>query len=87
MKWITPVAVGLIVYALPQPDGIKSGGWAVLAIFTGTVLGLIVQPLPLPLGGRIGRPHGHHDHRHVETGLCARRWVERTTLSCDQRSR
>jgi len=47
LKWIIPVAAGLIVYLLPQPDGIKPGGWAVLAIFVGTVLGLILQPLPL----------------------------------------
>ncbi|WP_280909037.1 anion permease [Streptomyces sp. SAI-090] len=46
LKWIVPVAAGPAVYLLPQPDGIKSGGWAVPAVFTGTVLGLILQPLP-----------------------------------------
>jgi hypothetical protein len=30
--------VGPIVYVLPQPDGIKSGGRAVLAVVTGAVL-------------------------------------------------
>ncbi|CAM5569320.1 DASS family sodium-coupled anion symporter [Streptomyces aurantiogriseus] len=53
-KWIAPVAVGLIVYLLPQPDGIKQGGWAVLAIFTATVLGLILQPLPLGAVALVG---------------------------------
>ncbi|MEU0217042.1 anion permease [Streptomyces sp. NPDC006265] len=43
-KWMAPGAVGLIVYPLPQPDGIKPDGWAVLSIFTATVLGLILQP-------------------------------------------
>ncbi|MFE2064342.1 DASS family sodium-coupled anion symporter [Streptomyces sp. NPDC059467] len=53
-KWIVPIVVGLTVYLLPQPDGIKSGGWAVLAIFTGTVLGLILQPLPLGAVALVG---------------------------------
>jgi DASS family divalent anion:Na+ symporter len=54
LKWIIPVVAGLTVHLLPQPDGIKSGGWAVLAIFVGTVLGLILQPLPLGAVALIG---------------------------------
>ncbi|MGH1553893.1 anion permease [Streptomyces sp. L7] len=52
LKWIVPVLAGLVVHLLPQPDGIKSGGWAVLAVFTATVLGLI---LAAAAAGR-GRP-------------------------------
>ncbi|WP_405539776.1 anion permease [Streptomyces sp. NBC_00075] len=54
LKWLAPVTAGLIVWLLPQPDGIRSGGWAVLAIFTATVLGLILQPLPLGAVALVG---------------------------------
>jgi DASS family divalent anion:Na+ symporter len=54
LKWVIPVVAGLTVYLLPQPDGVKSGGWAVLAVFTGTVLGLILQPLPLGAVALVG---------------------------------
>jgi hypothetical protein len=29
-----------------EPSGVKPHGWAVLAVFLGTVVGLILQPLP-----------------------------------------
>lgn len=54
LRWAVPIVVGMIIYLLPQPDGIKPGGWAVLAIFVGTVLGLILQPLPLGAVALIG---------------------------------
>jgi DASS family divalent anion:Na+ symporter len=54
LRWAVPVAVGLVIYLLPQPDGVKPGGWAMLAIFVATVLGLIAQPLPLGAVALIG---------------------------------
>lgn len=54
LKWIVPVLAGVVVFLLPQPEGIKSGGWAVLAVFTATVLGLILQPLPLGAVALVG---------------------------------
>ncbi|MFC4056678.1 DASS family sodium-coupled anion symporter [Planomonospora corallina] len=47
MRWAVPVLAGLALYLLPQPEGVKPGGWAVLAVFVATVLGLILQPMPL----------------------------------------
>ncbi|TXG90856.1 anion permease [Rhodococcus rhodnii] len=41
-----PVLVALIVFFLPTPDGVQDGGMHMLAIFVGTILGLILQPLP-----------------------------------------
>ncbi|MFB9896228.1 DASS family sodium-coupled anion symporter [Planobispora takensis] len=46
-RWAIPVLVGVVIYLLPQPEGVKPGGWAVLAVFAATVLGLILQPMPL----------------------------------------
>lgn len=54
MKWVIPIAAGTIVFLIPRPDEVKPAGWAVLAIFTATVLGLILQPLPLAAVALIG---------------------------------
>ena len=54
LRWIVPIAAGLLIYLLPRPDEVKSAGWAMLAIFVATVLGLILQPLPLGAVALIG---------------------------------
>jgi DASS family divalent anion:Na+ symporter len=54
LRWIVPVAFGVAVYLLPQPANVKSGGWAMLAMFAATVLGLILQPLPLGAVALVG---------------------------------
>lgn len=46
-RWATPIATGLALYLLPRPAAVEPGGWAVLAVFVATVLGLIAQPMPL----------------------------------------
>lgn len=40
------LAVTLTIYFLPTPDGVDERGMPMLAIFVGTILGLILQPLP-----------------------------------------
>jgi len=37
----------VIVFLLPRPDGVDPRGWRLLAIFVATILGLILQPLPM----------------------------------------
>ncbi len=41
-----PVLVAVVVYFLPVPDGVEPTGMRMLGIFLGTILGLILQPLP-----------------------------------------
>ncbi len=41
------VAVGLVVWALPQPAGIDPRAWRLLAIFVATVVGIVAKPLPM----------------------------------------
>lgn len=54
VKALLPIAATAAIWVIPPPDGIKPHGWAVLAIFVGTVLGLILQPLPLGAVALIG---------------------------------
>jgi DASS family divalent anion:Na+ symporter len=41
------IAVGLIIWFLPVPTGLKPQAWHLFAIFVGTILGFILQPLPI----------------------------------------
>ena len=40
------VIVTLVIYFLPVPDGVDPRGMHMAGIFVGTILGLILQPLP-----------------------------------------
>jgi DASS family divalent anion:Na+ symporter len=44
---IVPVLVGLLLWFMPPPTGVKPAGWHLLAIFFAVILGLILQPLPM----------------------------------------
>jgi DASS family divalent anion:Na+ symporter len=41
------VATALAVWAVPAPAGVSEGTWRLFAIFVATVVGLVVQPLPM----------------------------------------
>ena len=47
MSWIIPILVGLIIWFVPVPEGLKPQAWHLFAIFAGTILGFILQPLPI----------------------------------------
>ena len=42
-----PVAVGLVIWFLPAPDGVQPDAWHLLAIFVATIVGVIAKPLPM----------------------------------------
>ncbi|MDQ8166011.1 MAG: DASS family sodium-coupled anion symporter [Gemmatimonadota bacterium] len=46
IRWGIVVASVLIILALPVPEGITTESWRLLAIFTGTIVGSIVRPVP-----------------------------------------
>lgn len=48
------VAVTLAIFFIPPPDGVDPRGMHMLGIFVGTILGLILQPLPTPTVALIG---------------------------------
>ena len=41
------IAVGLVIWFLPVPAGLKLPAWHLFAIFVATILGFILQPLPI----------------------------------------
>jgi L-tartrate/succinate antiporter len=53
-KAILPVAVIVIFWFLPAPQGLSIEAWHFLAIFFGVVVGLIVEPVPAALIGFSG---------------------------------
>ena len=44
-KWLITLGVGLLVAVLPRPEGVNREAWTLLAIFSSTIVGSIVQPL------------------------------------------
>ena len=44
---IIVVAVGVVLWFMPVPSGLTASAWRLFAVFAATVLGLILQPLPL----------------------------------------
>lgn len=47
LSWLIPIVVGLIIWFSPTPEGLKPQAWHLFAIFAGTILGFILQPLPI----------------------------------------
>jgi DASS family divalent anion:Na+ symporter len=45
-KWAIVVASALAIMAIPAPSGITPESWRLLAIFTATIVGSIVRPVP-----------------------------------------
>ena len=41
------VAIGVILWFLPVPTGLKPQAWHLLSIFVATIIGFILQPLPI----------------------------------------
>jgi divalent anion:Na+ symporter, DASS family len=48
------VGFGLLVWAIPVPEGVEPRGWQLLAIFVATVVGIIARPLPMAAVAMIG---------------------------------
>lgn len=54
MKAILPIAVTVIIWLLPVPDGLTANAMRYLGIFLGVILALILEPLPNSAVGLIG---------------------------------
>jgi divalent anion:Na+ symporter, DASS family len=46
-KWLIVLAVLVLIWLLPVPEGVTVEAWRLLAIFAATILGLILQPVPM----------------------------------------
>lgn len=47
LRGLIVIAIGLIIWFLPIPAGVKKEAWHLLAIFVATIFGLILTPLPM----------------------------------------
>lgn len=47
IRGIIVILVGIIIWFLPVPVGVKPEAWHLLAIFVATIVGLILTPLPM----------------------------------------
>lgn len=54
IKKLLPIAVLLVFWFLPVPEGLKVNAWHFIAIFLAVVVGLIVEPVPAALVGFAG---------------------------------
>ena len=43
----TSVLTGVVIWLIPAPGGISREAWRLLAIFLATIIGIIMEPLPL----------------------------------------
>ena len=46
-SWVVPIIVGVGVAISPVPEGLSNQVWYLLAVFLGTIIGFILQPLPI----------------------------------------
>lgn len=46
-KWAITFAIGLIIWFIPVPAGLKPPAWKLFAIFVATIAGFILQPMPI----------------------------------------
>ncbi|MBP2665194.1 MAG: anion transporter family protein [Firmicutes bacterium] len=46
-KWAIIIGVGVIIWLIPVPTGVKPIAWHTLAIFIATIVGLILSPIPI----------------------------------------
>jgi DASS family divalent anion:Na+ symporter len=53
-KYLLPVAIGLALWLLPVPAGLKPQAWNMFAIFVATIAGIIVAPLPMSVVAILG---------------------------------
>jgi divalent anion:Na+ symporter, DASS family len=47
LRGAVTVLVAAAIAASPMPEGVKQGAWRLFAIFFATIVGLIIQPLPM----------------------------------------
>ena len=53
-KLAISVGIGALLWFLPHPSGVTTQAWHLLAIFVGTIVGIVTQPLPLGAVAMIG---------------------------------
>ena len=47
LHWAIIIGIGIAIWLIPAPEGVKQQGWNMLAIFVSTIVGLILSPIPI----------------------------------------
>lgn len=47
LRFLVPLALGAAIWFVPAPEGVEPAAWHLLAIFVGTIAGIIAKPLPM----------------------------------------
>jgi DASS family divalent anion:Na+ symporter len=42
-----PLGLGVVIWLVPSPDGVTAQAWHLFAIFVATIVGIMLQPLPM----------------------------------------
>ena len=45
--WIITIVVGVVIWFMPVPEGLKPEAWKMFALFAATIIGFILQPIPM----------------------------------------
>jgi len=45
IKWLAVIGTGVLIAAIPRPEGVTRESWNLLAVFIATIVGSVVQPL------------------------------------------
>ena len=53
-NFIIPIAIGVILWFVPPPEGLNVKAWQMFAIFVATIAGIILAPLPMSAVALIG---------------------------------
>jgi len=53
-KALAPVLVAVVILAIPAPSDLKQNAWVYFALFTGVIVGLILEPIPAAAVGVLG---------------------------------
>jgi hypothetical protein len=53
-KALVPIAVGVALFMLPVPEGLKPNAWYYFSLFAAVIVALILEPIPAAAVGLIG---------------------------------
>ncbi len=51
---IITIVIGLVIWFIPVPDGVKPNAWHLLAIFSATIIGIILKAAPMGTMAMLG---------------------------------
>jgi len=47
LRFCVAVGAGLLIWLIPAPEGVQPAAWQLLAIFVATIVGIVLEPLPM----------------------------------------